>query len=341
MNENKVDLPPLEERPLVTFALFAYNQEKYIREAVEGAFSQTYEPLEIILSDDCSTDGTFEIMKEMASKHQSIDKNIIINRSPKNLGLWGHVCDVLKKTSGEYVLFAAGDDISHADRTSIMTGMMIKERCDAGCSCANEIDEQGSLIKKNVNFSYAENGLWRYLQAVSKNTFIAGATSIYRKDFLKDAVELLPDDHKYPLNNEDLMLTIYLIAANKKLLQYRDHALVDYRVLPRSLSRLESGKGFRLARERLQNTKLVNKSRIAYLNNMLKLTRISPDFLKKTNADLIKEDLRVSMLEFSASSDNIFDRIRAIRMAKTPRDLIIVLARLPGLNFLALLKTIL
>ena len=41
-------------RPLVTFALFAYNQEKYIREAVEGAFSQTYEPLEIILSDDYS-----------------------------------------------------------------------------------------------------------------------------------------------------------------------------------------------------------------------------------------------------------------------------------------------
>ena len=36
------------DRPLVTFALFAYNQEDYIREAVEGAFAQTYEPLEII-----------------------------------------------------------------------------------------------------------------------------------------------------------------------------------------------------------------------------------------------------------------------------------------------------
>jgi hypothetical protein len=32
------------DRPLVTFALFAYNQEKYIREAVVGAFAQTYEP---------------------------------------------------------------------------------------------------------------------------------------------------------------------------------------------------------------------------------------------------------------------------------------------------------
>ena len=59
----------LQDRPLVTFALFAYNQEKYIREAVEGTFSQTYEPLEIILSDDCSSDRTFEIMEEMAATY--------------------------------------------------------------------------------------------------------------------------------------------------------------------------------------------------------------------------------------------------------------------------------
>ena len=36
----------------VAFALFAYNQEQYVREAIEGAFSQTYQPLEIILSDE-------------------------------------------------------------------------------------------------------------------------------------------------------------------------------------------------------------------------------------------------------------------------------------------------
>jgi glycosyltransferase involved in cell wall biosynthesis len=57
------------DRSLVTFALFAYNQEKYIREAVEGALAQTYEPLEIILSDDCSSDRTFETMREMAATY--------------------------------------------------------------------------------------------------------------------------------------------------------------------------------------------------------------------------------------------------------------------------------
>jgi len=50
-------------KPLITFALFAYNQERFIREAVQGAFSQTYSPLEIIMSDDCSKDRTFDIEK--------------------------------------------------------------------------------------------------------------------------------------------------------------------------------------------------------------------------------------------------------------------------------------
>ncbi len=56
-----------EERPLVSFVLLAYNQERYVEEAIAGAFAQDYSPLEIILSDDCSTDGTYAIMQRMAA----------------------------------------------------------------------------------------------------------------------------------------------------------------------------------------------------------------------------------------------------------------------------------
>ena len=41
-------------RPLVTFYVIAYNQSRFVREAVESALAQTYSPLEILLSDDCS-----------------------------------------------------------------------------------------------------------------------------------------------------------------------------------------------------------------------------------------------------------------------------------------------
>jgi len=77
-------------RPLVTFALFAYNQEKYIREAVDVAFSQTYQPLEIILSDDCSSDRTFEIMQEMAAAYVG-PHDVRVRQSEVNRGLIDHV----------------------------------------------------------------------------------------------------------------------------------------------------------------------------------------------------------------------------------------------------------
>ncbi|MGC9418248.1 MAG: glycosyltransferase family 2 protein [Rhodovulum sp.] len=106
---------PTEDRPLVTFALFAYNQEEYIREAVEGAFSQTYEPLEIILSDDCSNDRTFEIMQEMAAAYEG-PHEVRVRRSRKNNGLMAHINAVHRVSRGEFIVMAAGDDISLPDR---------------------------------------------------------------------------------------------------------------------------------------------------------------------------------------------------------------------------------
>ncbi|WP_198665076.1 glycosyltransferase family A protein [Tropicimonas sp. IMCC34011] len=106
------------ERPLVTFALFAYNQEDYIREAIEGAFAQTYEPLEIILSDDCSTDRTFEIMEEMVARYAG-NHTVRARRNERNQGLSGHINTVVEICTGEIICLAAGDDISLPLRCSI------------------------------------------------------------------------------------------------------------------------------------------------------------------------------------------------------------------------------
>ena len=83
------------DRPLVSFAVIAYNQERFIREAIEGAFAQTYEPLEIILSDDCSPDRTFDIMQEMAAAYDGPHK-VVLNRNEPNLGLVPHVNRILE-----------------------------------------------------------------------------------------------------------------------------------------------------------------------------------------------------------------------------------------------------
>jgi glycosyltransferase involved in cell wall biosynthesis len=107
---------PSPDRPLISFVLLAYNQEKFIREAVAGAFSQNYSPLEIILSDDCSPDPTFEIMQEMAAAYKGPHK-IVLNRNERNLGIGQHFNRVMKLATGEIIVPAAGDDISLPSRT--------------------------------------------------------------------------------------------------------------------------------------------------------------------------------------------------------------------------------
>lgn len=60
----------LVEKPPVTLALFAYNQERFITEAVEAAFAQTYQPLEIIISDDGSSDKTYDTILSLVQRYQ-------------------------------------------------------------------------------------------------------------------------------------------------------------------------------------------------------------------------------------------------------------------------------
>ncbi len=100
-----------KERPLLTFAVFSHDQERFIRESVAGAFAQTYSPLQIILTDDCSSDRSFEIMSEMASSYRG-PHDVLLNRNPKNLGEAGHINRVMEMAKGDLVLIADGDDVS-------------------------------------------------------------------------------------------------------------------------------------------------------------------------------------------------------------------------------------
>lgn len=100
-----------KDKPLLSFIIGAYRHERFIRQAVEGAFAQTYSPLQIILSDDGSDDRTFDIMSEMAAAYRGRHE-IVLNRNPKNLGLSGHVNRAVQLAKGELLIFSAGDDIS-------------------------------------------------------------------------------------------------------------------------------------------------------------------------------------------------------------------------------------
>jgi glycosyltransferase involved in cell wall biosynthesis len=104
---------------LVSFLIIAYRQERFIREAVRGALSQTYEPLEVIISDDCSPDRTFDVIKEEVEAYRGPHK-VIVNRNEANVGLAGNLNMAWSLSHGEFVVAQGGDDISMPQRTETL-----------------------------------------------------------------------------------------------------------------------------------------------------------------------------------------------------------------------------
>lgn len=74
----------MKEAPLVSILVPVYNHEKYIDDTMKGIFAQTYTNLELIITDDCSMDHTYQKMEEWSDKlKERFDKVLIIRHEKK------------------------------------------------------------------------------------------------------------------------------------------------------------------------------------------------------------------------------------------------------------------
>ena len=107
------------EKPLISFVILSYNHELYISEAIYSALAQTYNPLEIVISDDCSSDNSFHIIKKICSSYVG-PHSLLINCNPMNLGIGGNVNKAMDGCHGQLIVVAGGDDISLPERTEVI-----------------------------------------------------------------------------------------------------------------------------------------------------------------------------------------------------------------------------
>ena len=106
--------------PKLSYVLLSHNREKYIRAAVESALAQDYEgELEYIFSDDCSTDRTFEIIKECVAAYKGT-RRIVVTQPSENLKTASNFNHALNHVQSNWVVRADDDDISAVDRCSVI-----------------------------------------------------------------------------------------------------------------------------------------------------------------------------------------------------------------------------
>ncbi|BDC98608.1 glycosyltransferase [Persicobacter psychrovividus] len=90
--------------PLVTVAMVTYNSSLYVRQAIESVLANKYANIELIISDDCSTDNTWQIITEYN------DNRIVTVRHETNIGEYPNRNFCLQMATGKYIIYIDGDD---------------------------------------------------------------------------------------------------------------------------------------------------------------------------------------------------------------------------------------
>lgn len=218
-------------RPLLSFCLFTYNQREFVAEAVHAALAQTYVPLEIIISDDASTDETFAIAEEVVRNYQGPHR-IRLNRNSPNLGLATHVSKVLEMAQGELCVMGAGDDVSEPERVEALFAVWdATGRQAAGIFSNTQIIDasgrNGGLWCKFAEACYPKS-LHELLSTLTNP--VLGCSCAYRREAIVSFGPIPPK-----VVREDKALGVRVVSSggyiylNRPLVRYRRHGGNTYR----------------------------------------------------------------------------------------------------------------
>ncbi|WP_326936728.1 glycosyltransferase [Flavobacterium sp. PL11] len=101
----------IEHTPLVSIIVITYNSSKYVLETLESTKEQTYQNIELIITDDCSTDDTVEVCKNWLAINKSRFINTELITVQNNTGIPANCNRGIRAMKGEWLKLIAGDDI--------------------------------------------------------------------------------------------------------------------------------------------------------------------------------------------------------------------------------------
>jgi glycosyltransferase involved in cell wall biosynthesis len=210
------------KNPILTIGMPVYNGEQYIRQAIDSLLCQSFTDFELLISDNCSTDGTQEICLEYASK----DKRISYLRQETNIGLERNYTFVVNIASGEFFMWASYDDIWHSDFVEkLIKGFVDPQISTVFCPVC-EIDESGNRSEHPQIYDYeGEFVLTRIFKfwmdsKASRDTMIYGIHRISILKNLKLKPFLWPNNDR-PDGVGDFMAS-YILSSGKYRFIYGD-----------------------------------------------------------------------------------------------------------------------
>lgn len=210
-----------ERQPTVSILLLAYQQARLVRAAVEACLAQEGGPYEIILSDDASTDGTFEAMQAAVRGYDG-HHYVIVRRNLANLGIGRHYNELVQLAHGELLVTAAADDISVPDRVRQVELAWIATDCQADLVASHVFDLDAAGRSHGV-IAVDDLAHWRNISDwIQHRPYVIGAGHAFTKRVMQRFGPFAPD-----VAFEDQILSFRAVAMGGAVTVPRP--LVHYR----------------------------------------------------------------------------------------------------------------
>lgn len=210
-------------KPLVSILVPVYNVEAYLPQCLNSLMGQTYPHLQIVLIDDGSTDGSWRVMQEYATRDERIE---IFHQENQGVGATRN--HLLEKIKGDYILFVDSDDWVELNMVEFLVGKASENRADV-VTC-------GNVINDSIPKAVYEEEIWsqeKVIKEFLRHVIFNG--SLWNK-LIKTR---LLGNHRFDCTisyGEDALFCWYIIQNASKVI-VTDRQFYHYRRNPQSLSR--------------------------------------------------------------------------------------------------------
>ncbi len=283
-----------KEKPLVTIGMPTYNRPIELEKAIISAINQTYTNLEILISDNCSTE---ELVDNLCKKYCSIDKRIKYVRQIQNFGPGKNYEYVFKNASGKYHIYLADDDwLSENYIEECVEFLEQNEGYAIAFGQMNFYNLDYSILRKCYQVSFDESAredrIKKYCLTAINSSLSYGVVRIEEaKYMIQNLAERLPEDWIY-------MIKILFYGKGKYL------SSISYNALNNGTSKNIDGlkKAFNLPNLTQDNFWQIMSENIVesilydefYQTRLEKSERIS--LALQTNNALIKNDIKPNII---------------------------------------------
>jgi glycosyltransferase involved in cell wall biosynthesis len=260
------------KNPLVSVIMPVYNCVHFVGDAIDSIISQTFNNFELIIIDDCSTDGTFGVISSYVHPQIKIIKKVA------NTGLVTSLNLGIEKAAGEFIARMDGDDVCHPDRLRQQVNLLTADSEIVLCGTWYQLLNTNQIVKHPLSHEEIKLALLDYCA-------LGHPTVMFRKQFI------LQNNLKYNVNSaaaEDYDLWTKIISLGK--VANIPQTLLFYRTHPNQVSRTrqyDQETNSELCRIRMLCYPITQPSELDWAISRIIIRNESPQSLKKLKEILL------------------------------------------------------